>query len=71
MKTAADRHYELCKGGNDIRGGFQKMKKINEKQIGVVRKTVELEITDLDIPSISRIIYNNTLGTIVSINYRL
>ena len=67
MKTAADRHYELCKGGNDIRGGFQKTKKINEKQIGVVRKTVELEITDLDISSISRIIYDNTLGTIVSI----
>ena len=59
MKTSAKRHFKLCRE-KELRGGMIRSKKISSKQMGVTQKTIELNLKDLNIITITEIIYENS-----------
>ena len=59
MKTAASRHFRMCRD-REIRGGMGAGKKIEKERLGVTQKTIDFNITDLNRLDIANIIYENT-----------
>ena len=59
MKTAASRHFRMCRD-REIRGGMGTGKKIEKERLGVTQKTIDFNITDLNRLDIANIIYENT-----------
>ena len=67
MKRAASRHFRMCRD-REIRGGMigNKGKKIEKSNLGVTQKTINFNITDLNVPDIADIIYENARDIITS-----
>ena len=67
MKTAALRHFRRCRD-REIRGGMirSKGKKIKKDRLGVTQKTLNFNITDLNVSDIADIIFENTRDIITS-----
>jgi hypothetical protein len=64
MKSAASRHFQLCKK-KELRGGMM-VRKNRKEQLGVTQKTIDLDLTDLNVIDIADIIFENSIAIITS-----